>query len=116
MYAKKGFTVAAGDARSTTEVEDAKRNSGGVVAVKKDVASVGEGLEDKRRENFAEMGELERWTSKHRLSTFIIRKARNEALTETIKLRTRDTPYPWLTACDANMGPEAFLRTMHVVQ
>ena len=36
--------------------------------------------------------------------------ARNEALLETVILRIRDTQYPWLMACDANMEPNAFVQ------
>ena len=35
---------------------------------------------------------------------------RNQALKEAVILRTRDTPNPWLMACDANMEPDTFVQ------
>ena len=42
--------------------------------------------------------------------------ARNEALVEAVIMNTRDTPYPWLIACDANMEPEFFFCARKVVR
>ena len=41
--------------------------------------------------------------------------AGNEALLEAEILNTRDTPHPWLIACDATMGPGVFCE-MKMVQ
>ena len=38
--------------------------------------------------------------------------ARNEALLEGILRRTRTTKHPWLIACDANMSPEDFEKSL----
>ena len=42
-------------------------------------------------------------------SVIIFKGMVNEALMDTVILRTRDTPDPWLMACDANTEPETFL-------
>ena len=68
---RKGCKIPAEDARSTAEVEDGKHTSGGVViGVKNEVASVVdttgskvESFQDKRRNNFTLVGELQRWIS-----------------------------------------------------
>ena len=38
--------------------------------------------------------------------------SRNEALLEAVLKRTRTTKYPWLIACDANMRPEDFEKSL----
>ena len=65
----KGCKIPAADARGTAEVEDGKHISGGVViGVKNEVASVVdttgskvESFQDKRRNNYTLVGELQRW-------------------------------------------------------
>ena len=42
----------------------------------------------------------ERWTSK------------NEALLEAVLKRTQTTKHPWLIACDANISPEDFEKSL----
>ena len=37
---------------------------------------------------------------------------RNEALLETVLKQARTTRHPWLTACDANVGPEDFEKSL----
>ena len=37
---------------------------------------------------------------------------RNEAILEAVLKRARTTKHPWLIACDANMSPEDFEKSL----
>ena len=37
---------------------------------------------------------------------------RNEAILEAVLNRARTTKHPWLTACDADMSPEDFKKSL----
>ena len=122
---KEGLRFAASAARITEETagdEDREHTSGGVlVAIDSNLGEV-VGAEEGATESIPGnegriaqawvnvTGELrifsvyfwhsERWTS------------RNEALLEAVLKRTQTTKHPWLIACDANMSPQDFEKSL----
>ena len=119
-YARKGYKIALADEPSTTDVEDGKHASGGViVTVNKEVASVADTTGGKVKiveENEGRLAKIGLHCNGE-LQIFAIYfwhsacwAARNEALLEAVILRTRDTPYPWLIARDANVESDAFVQ------
>ena len=133
--AKEVFRFAANTARITDETtgsEDRKHTSGGVfVAVDSNLGAV-EGAEETAIESIpGNEGRIaQAWVNVRGglrvLSVYFWHSEgwtpRNEALLEAVLKQARTTGHPWLMACDANMCPEDFEKSlwfqreqMHVV-
>ena len=123
IEAKEGWRFAASAARITEEMagdEDRKRTSGVFVAVDSNLGAV-VGAEEGTIESIpGNEGRIaQAWVNvRGGLRIFSVYfwhsegYVENEVLLEAVLKRARTTKHPWLTACDANMSPEDFEKSL----